>query len=416
VAPPIKAEIAVVGAGIIGLATAFRLVATGREVVVIDPNEPGSGASFGNAGTLAPYACARVGNPDVLRNLPSLLFNAESPLAIRPASLPALVPWLSRFVRQSLPVAARRNGRALAGLLREAMPAWRDIVDQAQLTDLLRREGCLYLYREKMPAKDAEWSSRLRDEMGVRRHRLTAREVAEMEPALPPAEGGLFFPDAAHVNDPAALTRRMAAAAESLGASFQRARVERLEPQGDGKIRLTCGDRIVEAQTVVLAAGAWSRPLALQVGDKIPLDTERGYHVEFEMDVPLIKRPVSPVDLGFYLTPMAGRLRVAGTVELGGLAAPLNPARIALLERGARRLFPNLGPVRGQWLGFRPSLPDSLPVIGRSRHCENVIHAFGHGHLGMTLAGITSQAVAALIERRNDAPDLTAFGPNRFGY
>jgi glycine/D-amino acid oxidase-like deaminating enzyme len=415
VAAPIETDIAVVGAGIIGLATAFRLTAAGREVVVIDPNEPGSGASLGNAGTLAPYACAPVGNPDVLRNLPNLILNPDSPLAIRLAALPALVPWLSRFVRQSLPIAAQRNGRALAGLLREAMPAWRDILDQCQLADLLRQEGCLYLYREKMPAKDVEWSARLRDEMGVRQQRLTAAEVAEMEPALPPMAGGLFFPDAAHINDPAALTRRMAARAESLGALFQRARVERLEPHGDGKIRLACSDRMVDARTVVLAAGAWSRSLALQVGDRIPLDTERGYHVEFEMDVPLIKRPVSPVDLGFYLTPMVGCLRVAGTVELGGLAAPPNPARIAFLERGARKLFPNLGPVRGQWLGFRPSLPDSLPVIGRSRHCRNLIHAFGHGHLGMTLAGITSQAVVSLIEKRNDAPDLSAFGPDRFG-
>ena len=188
-----------------------------------------------------------------------------------------------------------------------------------------------------------------------------------------------------------------------------------MEPQSDGKIRQTCDDRIVEAHSVVLAAGAWSRSLALQVADKIPLDTERGYHIEFGVDIPLIKRPVSPIDLGFYFTPMAGRLRVAGTVELGGLAAPVNPTRIAFLERGARKLFPNLGPVRGQWLGFRPSLPDSLPVIGLSRHCGSLIHAFGHGHLGMTLAGITSQAVAGLIERRNDAPDLSAFGPNRFG-
>ena len=411
---PTKTDIAVVGAGIIGLATAFRLAAAGREIVVIDPNEPGSGASYGNAGTLAPYACAPVGNPDVLRNLPSLMFNAESPLAIRLAALPALVPWLSRFVRQSLPVAARRNGRALAGLLREAMPAWRDLAAQVHASDLLRYEGCLYLYREKMPAKDAEWSARLRTEMGVRQDRLTTAEVAEMEPALPPVAGGLFFPDAAHVNDPAALTSRMAAKVESLGASFKRTRVERLEPQSDGKIRLTCGDRFVEAHTVVLAAGAWSRSLALQAGDKIPLDTERGYHVEFETDVPLINRPVSPIDLGFYLTPMVGRLRVAGTVELGGLAAPANHARIALLERGARKLFPNLGAVRGQWLGFRPSLPNSLPVIGRSDHCRNLIHAFGHGHLGLTLAGITSQAVAGLIERSNDAPELSAFGPSRF--
>ena len=226
---------------------------------------------------------------------------------------------------------------------------------KSTLSDLLRYEGCLYLYREKMPAKDAEWGGRLRDEMGVRQHRLTAAEVAEMEPALPPVAGGLFFPDAAHINDPAALTSRGWLPRQNRSAlRFKRARVERLEPQGDGKIRLTCSDRIVDAHTVVLAAGAWSRSLALQVGDKIPLDTERGYHVEFETDVPLIKRPVSPIDLGFYLTPMVGRLRVAGTVELGGLAAPANPARIALLERGARKLFPNLGAVRGAVVGLSP--------------------------------------------------------------
>jgi D-amino-acid dehydrogenase len=175
-----------------------------------------------------------------------------------------------------------------------------------------------------------------------------------------------------------------------------------------------CRDRTIEAHTVVLAAGAWSRSLAQHGGEDIPLDTERGYHIEFAMDACPIKRPVSPVDLGFYVTPMAGRLRVAGTVELGGLFAPLNPKQIALLERGVRKLFPNLGPVQSHWLGFRPSLPDSLPVIGPSRRYPNLVCAFGHGHLGMTLAGATSRIVASLIERRNEALNIDAFRPDRF--
>jgi glycine/D-amino acid oxidase-like deaminating enzyme len=149
--------------------------------------------------------------------------------------------------------------------------------------------------------------------------------------------------------------------------------------------------------------------LALQVGDKIPLDTERGYHIEFEMNVPLLTRPVSPIDLGFYLTPMVGRLRRghsrAWQPRRAGQSGANRPPR-------ARRTQDI--PQSRTWLGFRPSLPDSLPVIGCSRHCGNLIHAFGHGHLGMTLAGITSQAVAGLIERRNDVPDLSAFAPNRF--
>ena len=411
----IKTDVAIVGAGIIGLAIAFRLATDGREVVVVDPNEPGSGASYGNAGTLAPYACAPVGNPDVLWNLPNLLLNPDSPLTIRLAALPALVPWLSRFVWQSMPVRARRNGRALADLLKEAMPVWRELAEQARLSDLFRYEGCLYFYRGKMPREDSEWGARLRNELGVRQQRLTSEEVARLEPALPRAAGGIFFPDAAHTVDPAAMTRRLAAAAAAKGASFERARVDRLEPQHEGQIRLICRDRTIEAQTVVLAAGAWSKSLAEQGGEDIPLDTERGYHIEFAMDACPIKRPVSPADLGFYVTPMAGRLRVAGPVELGGLSAPLNPNQIALLERGVRKLFPDLGPIQSRWLGFRPSLPDSLPVIGPSRRYPNLIHAFGHGHLGMTLAGVTSRIVASLIEKRNDAPNLDAFRPDRFG-
>lgn len=409
----IKTDVAIVGAGIIGLAIAFRLAADGREVVVVDPNEAGSGTSYGNAGTLAPYACAPVGNPDVLRNLPNLLLNPDSPLTIRLAALPALVPWLSRFIWQSTPARARRNGYALAGLLKEAMPAWRALAEQARLSDLLRYEGCLYFYRGKVPQKDGEWAARLRNELGVRQEWLTSEEVARLEPALPRAAGGLFFPDAAHTIDPAVMTRRLAA--EAKGASFERARVDRLEPQDSGRIRLICRDRTIEAHTAVLAAGAWSQSLAEQGGDAIPLATERGYHIEFAMHACPINRPVSPVDLGFYVTPMAGRLRVAGTVELGGLSAPLNPKQIALLERGVRKLLPGLGPVQSQWLGCRPSLPDSLPVIGRSRRHPNLIHAFGHGHLGMTLAGVTSRIIASLIEKRNDGPNLSAFRPDRFG-
>ena len=414
-AEPIKTDVAIVGAGIIGLAIAVRLAADGREVVVLDQNEPGLGASYGNAGAIAPYGCAPIGNPDVLRNLRSLLFDSESPLAIRPAALPALLPWLSRFVWQSMPARARRNGYALAGLLKDAMPAWRDLAMQAEASSLFRHKGCLYFYRERMPPRNSEWGARLREEFGVRQDRLNSAEVANLEPTLPPAAGGVFFPDAAHIVDPHALTRRLVAAAESNGTSFQRARVERLEPQNNGRIQLICRDLAVDAHTVVLAAGAWSQFLAEQGGEDIPLDTERGYHIEFAMDACPIKRPVSPVDLGFYLTPMAGRLRVAGTVELGGLSAPLNPNQIALLERGVRKLFPDLGPVQSRWLGFRPSLPDSLPVIGPSRRYPNLIHAFGHGHLGMTLAAVTSRIVASLIEKRNDAPNLGAFRPDRFG-
>jgi glycine/D-amino acid oxidase-like deaminating enzyme len=413
-AASIKTDIAVVGAGIIGLAVAFRLAEAGRAVVVIDPNDPGSGASYGNAGVIAPYGCAPIGNPDVLRNLPDLLLGSDSPFAMRTAALPSLLPWLLRFLWQSTSSRARRNGRALQSLLKEAAQAWNDLVAHAGVSELMRYEGCLYIYRDKAPAKNGDWAARLRDELGVRQEWLTSNDVARLEPALPRAAGGLFFPDAAHFVDPPMLTRRLAAAAQSHGASFQRARVERIDPNVSGPFRLGCGNVTIEAPKVVLAAGAWSRRLARQVGDEVPLDTERGYHLEFAMDVCPITRPVSPIDLGFYVTPMAGRLRVAGTVELGGLSAPLNRRRTALLERGVRKLFPDLGAPQSQWLGLRPSLPDSLPVIGPSRCHPGLIHAFGHGHLGMTLAAVTSLIVAGLVEGGNGAWDLTAFRVDRF--
>jgi glycine/D-amino acid oxidase-like deaminating enzyme len=410
----IKTDVAVVGAGIIGLAVAFRLAAAGRTIVVVDPNDPGSGASYGNAGAIAPYGCAPIGNPNVLRNLPDLLLGSDSPFAMRTAALPSLLPWLLRFLWQSTSSRARRNGRALQSLLKEAAQAWNDLAAQAGVSELIRYEGCLYVYRDKAPAKNGDWAARLRDELGVRQEWLTSNDVARLEPALPRAAGGLFFPDAAHFVDPPMLTRRLAAAAQSHGASFQRARVERIDPNVSGPFRLGCGNVIIEAPKVVLAAGAWSRGLARQVGDEVPLDTERGYHLEFAMDVCPITRPVSPIDLGFYVTPMAGRLRVAGTVELGGLSAPLNRRRTALLERGVRKLFPDLGAPQSQWLGFRPSLPDSLPVIGPSRRHPGLIHAFGHGHLGMTLAAVTSLIVAGLVEGGNGVWDLTAFRVDRF--
>jgi D-amino-acid dehydrogenase len=414
-AASIKTDIAIVGAGVIGLAVAFRLAAAGRAVVVVDRNDPGSGASYGNAGAIAPYGCAPIGNPDVLRSLPHLLLGPESPFAMRPAALPALLPWLLRFLWQSAPGRARRNGRALQTLLKEAAQAWHDLSAQAEVSDLIRNEGCLYVYRDKAPAKNGDWASRLRREFGVKQEWLTSEGVARLEPALPRMAGGLFFPDAAHIIDPPALTRRLAAAAQSQGASFRRARVERIEAMVSGGFRLAGPDLAIEARKVVLAAGAWSRGLARQVGDEVPLDTERGYHLEFAMDTCPIKRPVSPIDLGFYITPMAGRLRVAGTVELGGLTAPLNPRRTALLERGVRKLFPDLGAPKAQWLGFRPSLPDSLPVIGPSRNHPGLIHAFGHGHLGMTLAGVTSLIITGLVEGGNGGWDLSPFRVDRFG-
>ncbi|MCR4265147.1 FAD-binding oxidoreductase [Nitratireductor sp. ZSWI3] len=402
-------EVAIIGGGVIGLAIALQLATGGREVMVIEPNEPGSGASYGNAGTIADYAVIPVGTPAVLRNLPSLLFDRDSPLAIRRSALPALMPWLLRFAWQSQPAQAARNAAKLARLLSGASEAWRELAGEAGATDLMRQNGCLYLYASADAFHAAASEIALRKRHGIEQAFLTAAEVAALEPGLPAFEGGgVFFPDALHLSDPGEMMRRLANAAASAGVRFLRTKAEALVRTG-AAVHLRIGTGEVWARTVVIAAGAHSKQLAAQAGDRVPLDTERGYHVEFDMEQPPVSRPVCPTARGFYLVPMQHRLRVAGTVELGGLTAPPDPRRIALLERGARELLPSLGSPARTWLGFRPSMPDSVPVIRPSRGGDNVILAFGHGHLGLTLAPATARIVADLVTGRTDPANLVAF-------
>ena len=406
-------EIAVIGAGVVGLAVAEALIAEGRDVTLVDPAAPGMGASYGNAGTIADYAVMPVGSPDVLKNLPSLLFDKSSPLAIRRAALPALMPWLARFALQSLPGPTRRNAAAIAALVADACPSWEALADRIGGTEILQRRGCLYIYETKAAFRAAEADMAFRRSLGINVDLISPETLAEMEPGLPPVEGGAaFFPKAIFLNDPGAMVGTLAAAVQAK-AQYVQAEARHLTRQFDGVIVEGPGLRL-HARKVILAAGAHSRALAAQAGDKVPLDTERGYHVEWDMPTPRLTRPSCPTARGFYLCPMAGRLRVAGTVELGGLTAPPSPHRIAKLVEGARAIFPDLGAPDREWMGFRPSMPDSRPVIGPSRGGADVIHAYGHGHIGLTLAPITARLVAAVVAGREPELDLTPYLPHRF--
>ena len=402
-----------IGAGVIGMAVAERLLRDGRDLVVIDPNLPGSGASYGNAGTIADYAVMPVGSPDVLRNLPSLLFDRNSPLAIRRAALPSLAPWLLRFAAQSLPGPTRRNAAAIAALSADASASWQDLAARLDAKDIMRQSGCLYLYPSQAAFQAAKSGLTARQTMGIQTELLTPAELAALEPGLPDMAGGAaFFPKAVFLTDPG---KMMAALAKVVFASaqFVQARVDRIAKDPNA-VTLSGPDLHLTARKVIIAAGAHSKHLARQAGDAVPLDTERGYHVEWDMDVPPLTRPVCPTSLGFYLCPMQGRLRVAGTVELGGLTAPPSPHRIAKLVEGARAIFPQLGAPSRDWMGFRPSMPDSLPVIGPSRGGSQVIHAYGHGHIGLTLAPITARIVADLVAGRAPELDITPYRADRF--
>ncbi len=411
----LSAEVAIIGAGVVGLAIAVRLAGEGREVTLIEPNEPGSGASYGNAGTIADYAVGPVGTPAVLRNLPALMFDRDSPLSIRLAALPALAPWLIRFAYQSVPERAKANAAAIARLLAEAVPGWQELGAAIGAQDLFRQNGCLYVYDSRAAFAGASWDVALRRHHGIRQEVLAPEAVAALEPNLPPFPGGgLFFRDAMSLSDPGAMMRRLTAGAKAAGVRFLTASIGRIERVAEGVRATNTGFSLV-AKTVVIAAGAHSKALAAQAGNRVPLDTERGYHVEYDMKTLPVSRPVCPAARGLYLVPMQGRLRVAGTVELGGVNAPANPRRIALLERGAKAVFPALGAPSRTWLGFRPSMPDSVPVIGPSRGGKDIILAFGHGHLGLTLAPITARMVGDIMAGRGDSDWLKPYAPGRFG-
>ena len=409
------ADILVIGAGVMGMTIAQRLLETGRSVLLVDPAEPGNGASYGNAGTIADYAIMPVGSPAVLRDLPALLFNKNSPLTIRKAALFSLAPWLIRFFLQSFPGATQKNILALASIVADAAPRWQALARQIDAQSIVRARGCLYLYETAESFNRGKQDIAYRQTLGVKGEMLSPQELGQLEPNLTAMGGGAaYFPDAVFLSDPGKVMALLYQFIVRAGAEFYQAAATTIERQSAGlRVALSDGS-VVRARQVVIAAGAHSRDLARQAGDRIPLDTERGYHLEYDLDEPLLQRPACGNAQGFYMCPMTGRLRVAGTVELGGLSPIPSQHRLDNLQRGVARYLPNLGEPSRSWLGFRPSIPDSRPVISASSSGNDVVYAFGHGHIGLTLAPVTAAMVSALIAGTTTPVAAEDFSAQRF--
>lgn len=387
-------EITVIGSGYIGLSIAHRLMGKGHDVRIIVPEDQSHMASTGNASTIASYAIEPVGTPDILRDIPRLLLSTESPFALHRPSMLSLTPWLVRFLRQSLPGAARNNRDALIALLDGVNADWRAFTAGFGAEHMLRPLGAMYAFDTLEAMEKTRPGLERRRELGVDLELVDQATFEAMEPGLPKGRfaGGALFKDVIALTDPGAVLNKLDAATQ-----VERviAKATALRQDGAGwHIDLSIGETLT-SEAVVVAAGAWSRKLLTPLGLNIPLTTERGYHLEFDMplDMQPLTRPVCPLTHGFYFTPLEGRLRAAGTVELGGVDAPPTPRRWERLEAGVRSVFPDLPPVSRKWMGLRPSMPDSLPVIGMAR--PGLALAFGHGHIGVTLAPKTAE----LIER-----------------
>ena len=412
--------VVVIGAGIVGLACATYLQRDGRKVVVVDPGGPGEGASYGNAGGLNGSSIVPVAMPGVLGKVPQWLLDPEGPLSIRWRYLPQLLPWLYRFVRAGRPELVRAQARALRGLLAPTVEMHRELAASVGAADLIQRSGLLIVYRgEASFAADAD-ANRLRADNGVKIDELNQDELRQIEPTLSPAyTRARFISENGYVRNPLRLSRALAEALVANGGEIRRERAEGFA-FADGKVEavLTSTGRI-PAAAVVLAAGAHSKSLAAHLGDNVPLDTERGYHAMIKAPEVAPRLPIMDAEAKFVATPMEEGLRMAGTVEFAGLEAPPDWRRARVLLRHGQAMFPALPRTVSQdrvalWMGFRPSMPDSLPVIGSTRRYANAFLAFGHGHVGLIGAPMTGRAIADLIAGRPPALDLAPFSAARF--
>jgi D-amino-acid dehydrogenase len=388
-------EVVVVGAGIVGVTIARALALRGAAVTLVDRDEPGSGCSFGNSGAISPGSVAPLAMPGVIRSIPSMLRDRESPLYLPLRNLLPALPWLARFVAAAHPARVERSARALAELHAGAVEKHAALAGAIGAPDLLLRRGHLHVYPDEAAlAKDgAAWA--MRERFGFRAERLDRHGIEALEPRIAPGyRVGMFLADHATIVDPHGYVRAIVRSAAALGVRFLRSEVARLAARAGSWRVERRDDAPIDVPSVVLATGAWSRALLDPLGVAIPLETQRGYHVQFEGDAP-VTRTVVLADRKVFASPMRAGLRVGGTVELAGLAAPPDERRAALLARIAREAFPGLAGLRSTtWMGHRPCTPDSVPVVGPVPGRPGLWLAVGHGHLGLTDSVNTAERIA----------------------
>lgn len=410
------ARFAVLGAGIVGACVALALRRDGHEVALIDRDEPGQGCSFGNAGFIQTATPHPMATPGVLRKLPSLLLDRESPLSIKWRHLPRLAPWLVRFFRAAAPERVEEISIGMMALLERAGPAYDRVLSEAGAADLVRRRGMLFVYPDDDAIEAAGWEFDLYRRRGARVETIGRDELRQIEPEINPAyAGGYLLPETFYTVDPSALTRRIAERMAAMGGEFVRAEVRDIEIRAEGPRSLVTAVGAIEFDRLAIAAGVHSAPFAARLGDKVPLESARGYHVMIPEPGVSLQGPV--IDGGMHLgaTPMSGGLRLAGTLEFASLDAPPDYRRADMLLPMAKRMLPGLnGAVATRWMGHRPATPDSLPVLGPSGRFANVLYAFGHGQLGLTMAAATGEMIADLAAGRAAGLDPAPYAAGRF--
>jgi D-amino-acid dehydrogenase len=409
-------SVVVVGAGIVGVCAAWHLLRRGTNVTLIDRDSPGRGCSYGNAGAVGSGSIVPLATPGIMRDALRMLLNPAAPLRIPMSYLPRAAPWLTRFVRASRPNEVRRISDVLATLLAHSIERQIEILSEIGASEILRRTGLLCLYPdEKALAKDAmAWT--LRRDHGLRAERVARADILDLEPEIGPDYTiGMFMPDQGISTNPYRQVTAIASDFAKRGGRIVRDRIVAIEVEND-RVRAVRGETASYAcDHALICAGIWSKQLLAGLGYALPLESQRGYHVTIASPGIEVSRSVTAADRKVFLTPMEDGLRIAGTVEFGGLARAPTRSRAEFLVRDLSRVFPRAQVPQDWsfWMGHRPCFPDSLPVMGPSRH-HGLWLNFGHGHLGLTMSATSGELLARAICGEPSNIDLAPLSFERF--
>ena len=407
-------KIGIVGAGIQGISNALFLQKKGFNVTIFDRDEPGSpAASYGNAGHFSPYASVPVNRPDILTDVPAMILSSTGPLALKWNYVPKMIPWFLQFIRNCTSKKMMHTAKNMHQILDLALPAYDELFDEIELGELVQKKGILYIWNDQS-LKSRELEIKVRNELGVDQQVVTPKEIHDLEPNIKPIyHGGVYYQHGRHARNPKKILLKLFELFLKKGGKFLKINIQDIDFDIEKPI-LKSETQSFIFDKIVIACGSFSKKLTDNLDERIPLDTERGYHVHFKDCDHLLSRPVIFQNRGFGITPMEQGLRVVGTVEFGGLKNPLSKSRVKNLINNAKYMMGDLPEHEDEWLGFRPTLPDYLPVIGPSKKYKNIFYCFGHHHLGWTLGPISGKIISSMIAEENTNLNLKPYSSIRF--
>jgi D-amino-acid dehydrogenase len=409
-------KITVIGAGIVGIATASYLRRDGHDVTVVDMRPPGEYTSFGNAGILSPGSCVPIAMPGILGKVPGYLADPLSPLKVRWPYFPRAIPWLWRFITSTSRAQVEATADALYGLLSQTFDAHLPLARHAGCSDLIRKTGYVVVYDSDAAYRGDALAWQLRRDRGVICNELDAQGIEKLVPALGRKyPRGIYLPEQGFVANPERLTKTLARQFQADGGTILQRRVLDIELGAHGPRALLTDAGRITVETLVICAGVHSNEFSAKLGDAVPLEAERGYHVTYSDPGLELPMPVCSAQYKFFVTPMEMGTRIAGQTEFAGVDAEPDYRRADVLRRHMKKMFPQVRAVDAtQWMGRRPSMPDSRPVIARATRSENTYYAFGHGHVGLVGSAPTGRIIADLVAGRRPSIDITPFRADRF--